>query len=40
VLTTPIEAVYTLADYEQALTHAVKPGRSGKIVFGFTDPVA
>lgn len=37
VLSTPIEAAYPLADYEQALIHAVKPGRTGKVLFTFPN---
>ncbi|WP_433382548.1 zinc-dependent alcohol dehydrogenase family protein [Actinoplanes sp. CA-142083] len=34
-LHTPVEATYPLDQYERALEHAARPGRSGKILFTF-----
>jgi NADPH:quinone reductase-like Zn-dependent oxidoreductase len=37
VLRSSVEAVYPLAEYRAAFAHARRPGRSGKILFTFTD---
>ena len=34
-LSASVEATYSLADYRQAVAHALKPNRSGKILFRF-----
>jgi NADPH:quinone reductase-like Zn-dependent oxidoreductase len=37
VLRSSVEAVYPLEKYRDAFAHARRPGRSGKILFTFTD---
>jgi NADPH:quinone reductase-like Zn-dependent oxidoreductase len=34
-LSSAVEASYALSDYREALAHAARPGRSGKVVFTF-----
>jgi NADPH:quinone reductase-like Zn-dependent oxidoreductase len=37
VLTAPVEATYSLDEYQEAFAHARKPGRAGKVVFTFNN---
>jgi NADPH:quinone reductase-like Zn-dependent oxidoreductase len=35
VLSAPVEATYPITEFQEALAHAQRPGRTGKVLFQF-----